>query len=418
MSRITIGLPLTDQVPSSFLINLVNRLMEWGRGETGIDIVMDTTHPLDMARCQIAQKAIANGSDYLFFVDSDVLIEPKYLETLLAHDKDIVCGLYSFKTPPYSPLLKRRVADTLYLTSYEFEEGLQETDGTGLGCALIKTSIFKNLPYPWFKSTWVFEEGAWRILSEDLYFCQIAQANGYKIWVDTRLKCQHIGGGIHPEMYKPFQDDIRNLHHEQEKLLDELEEYTGISKWNSWPKISNGVALAAADWKKMGHDMYRDSKNYIYDLMVWHMSNRRGFDYRLVETVKEMNVKTILDFGSGIGQNAIMLAEAGFDVSMMDIPGYTADFAQFRAKKRGLNIPFYPAYVGEYLEQKFDVILCFDVFEHLKDEEFEDVINRLMRMKAPGGQVLISASFGNTNSHPMHYELTPKKKELIDKLCA
>ena len=137
----------------------------------------------------------------------------------------------------------------------------------------------------------------------------------------------------------------------------------------------------------------------------------------LIKTIKDKhpNAKKILDYGSGCGQNAIMLAKEGYDVAMADFNGYTSDFAKFRAKKRGLDIKYYD--IEKPIDDKFDIILAFDVLEHVPDDQFKDTINRLKYLRHNGGKILTTVSFGSQNgSHPMHFESSKEKIDLIRQL--
>jgi hypothetical protein len=63
--------------------------------------------------------------------------------------------------------------------------------GGGMGCALIKTDVFRRLKYPWYD--WVNYADAHRgMLSEDLYFCEHCKNNGIPIYTDTRAGCGHL----------------------------------------------------------------------------------------------------------------------------------------------------------------------------------------------------------------------------------
>jgi 2-polyprenyl-3-methyl-5-hydroxy-6-metoxy-1,4-benzoquinol methylase len=48
--------------------------------------------------------------------------------------------------------------------------------------------------------------------------------------------------------------------------------------------------------------------------------------------------KNILDFGGGVGLNAIPLARAGFDVTLADLDSVTLDFGAFRAKRHDVAL--------------------------------------------------------------------------------
>ena len=46
---------------------------------------------------------------------------------------------------------------------------------------LIRTSVFNHIPKPWFE----FKP------TEDFYFCDKARYSGYKVFMDTRVRCNH-----------------------------------------------------------------------------------------------------------------------------------------------------------------------------------------------------------------------------------
>ena len=61
--------------------------------------------------------------------------------------------------------------------------------GGGMGCALIKTDMFRRIKYPWYD--WVNYKSR-GMLSEDLYFCEQCKAKGIPIFTDTRVNCGHM----------------------------------------------------------------------------------------------------------------------------------------------------------------------------------------------------------------------------------
>jgi len=51
--------------------------------------------------------------------------------------------------------------------------------------------VFEQMPYPWFEYG-QNRAGQWTV-TEDVPFCQKAQALGYPIAVDPAVKCGHVG---------------------------------------------------------------------------------------------------------------------------------------------------------------------------------------------------------------------------------
>lgn len=149
---------------------------------------------------------------------------------------------------------------------------------------------------------------------------------------------------------------------------------------------------------------YRETENYIFELACWHRSPQRKQLTRMaVEVCKYNELHTILDFGCGIGQDGISLAEAGFKVTLSDLPGKTFDFAKWRAEKRGLNISFVNSCE---LEEEYDAILCFDVLEHLWEPK--QTVEYLHEHLRDDGILLVTVNFKHSEIHPMHLESNEK----------
>jgi glycosyltransferase involved in cell wall biosynthesis len=165
------------------------------------------------ARNQIAHSAVENKCDYLFFIDSDVVIPPDALKRLVAHNKDIVSGMYFHKQAPFYPVAYMREVDAmrnetgLYNGIAEYpKDTLIEVDAIGMGCCLIKTDVFKNFiadtkhtmdngEEKTYTECYAFEPLPPPVgmiaMGEDMAFCKRCQDKGYKIYLDTGLQCKH-----------------------------------------------------------------------------------------------------------------------------------------------------------------------------------------------------------------------------------
>lgn len=423
--RVCIGIPMSEYVHRSFFQSMLFRMEEWAQI---FDIVpaIEFIIPVDEARNRIVKAAMSNECDYIFFVDSDVIIQPEQLEKLISWNKDAITGVYYMRVLPYYSLIRKKTADKLY-TPIEPEPNstrLIKIDGAGFGCFLVKTSVFKKIEYPWFQFKYYQREGVWGHLGEDLYFCEQLQNANIEIYCDPTVKCTHVGTDVTVDMANKYRDLRSSIKDEIQRAKEELSEFTGLSIeqvsercFISTELVANQYRRDIIETNKDPKIFYKENKDYIFDLINWHVQQRRIFDTNIIDEIRNKypSAKKILDFGSGCGQNSIMLAEAGYDVYMADYEGYTSDFAKFRAKKRGLNIKFYNIEIP--INDKFDIILAFDVLEHVPDNEFEKTICLLKSLKQDNGKILSTVSFGNQGGlHPMHYESSPEKIELIKQL--
>lgn len=60
-----------------------------------------------------------------------------------------------------------------------------------MGCALIRTDVFRKTEYPWYD--WVnYADQNQGMLSEDLYFCEKCKQAGIPVYTDARAGCGHV----------------------------------------------------------------------------------------------------------------------------------------------------------------------------------------------------------------------------------
>lgn len=156
-------------------------LMDW---EFGTDIVR--------ARNALVERLLASDSQWLLFLDDDHVFPNDLLGDLLAHEQPIVGSLYLRRQTPFAPLaFSERTADGLYQTidlSALPGEGLLKVQAIGTSGLLVRREVFEAIESPWF------EYGAterWDA-SEDIIFCEKAQAAGFPVYVDLGSRLGHM----------------------------------------------------------------------------------------------------------------------------------------------------------------------------------------------------------------------------------
>ena len=114
--------------------------------------------------------------------------------------------------------------------------------------------------------------------------------------------------------------------------------------------------------------------------------------YYLANKWKEKDYKTILDLGTGLGRHAIFFAEAGFDVSAMDISEYGIEHLKSWAASKNLNVN---AVVGDmlflpYENKSFDCVFACHVISHTDTAGLYKIISEIERVLKPGGEVFLT----------------------------
>ena len=112
------------------------------------------------------------------------------------------------------------------------------------------------------------------------------------------------------------------------------------------------------------------------------------------EFFEEIRGKTVIDFGCGVGDEAIeMLHRGAARLIGLDVRQKFLNEAREKAAAAGLS---HRALFAKAADEPADVILSLDAFEHYDDPAA--VLNTMARCLKPGGKVVIS--FGTTWYHP------------------
>lgn len=185
----------------------------WYLDKGGHDVQFEYVRGYDVAtaRNNIAQLSLNRKVDYVLMVDNDVVLPEDALVNLLEGNHPVVLGYYAHRMKDnvyrgQTCVCKCENENGEVFIGYPFEalytgEELKalrdagqtkvEINGGGMGCALIRTDLFRRITYPWF--AWVnYNDKDKNVLSEDLYFCEQLHCGAVPIYTDTRVACAHI----------------------------------------------------------------------------------------------------------------------------------------------------------------------------------------------------------------------------------
>lgn len=192
----------TELVTTAWSLNMMRVAREY----PWMPIVPIAGRPFDHARDDAGWMCLNNEFEYLFFIDSDVLLPPGGLHRLLSHKKPVVSGVYHRRSTPHGiPVLMRFAPGTPHLqwVVHYPRDRLFPVDVAGAGCLLIHRSVLEKLP-------WVDERRGhrwfdWRVnmaailppgeaLSEDYVFNMHCKKHlGIPVLVDPSVQSGHLG---------------------------------------------------------------------------------------------------------------------------------------------------------------------------------------------------------------------------------
>ena len=161
-------------------------------------VVAEQGYTIAENRSYCVVQAIKNQSDYLLFVDDDMVFPKDTLERLLADNKDIVGVLSYSRMLPLSPTVGLMDENGQYMHPDKYPawklkipQELFKAYFVGTGVMLINMSVFSRIPRPYF----MFETNSDGKVTtgEDGYFCNKAREHGIDIWCDPTIPIKHLG---------------------------------------------------------------------------------------------------------------------------------------------------------------------------------------------------------------------------------
>jgi SAM-dependent methyltransferase len=196
----------------------------------------------------------------------------------------------------------------------------------------------------------------------------------------------------------------------RQELVLELSEYFGRSAADMEQQLAGATETFTAEWKQHVPDpkderavtrFYNESKTELFDLAQWHTHDPIHYRALYCADIASGNEgRKYLDYGAGIGSDALVFAAAGFEVTLADVADPLLAFARWRCERRGITVQTIDLKRRQPPAQTFDAAVCFDVLEHVhRPLRTLDQINRSMR---PGGLLFVHAPFGEDPDRPMH----------------
>lgn len=168
--------------------------------------VINAESSLNMVNREYAvREARRQDCTHVLFLDSDMVFPSETLLRLLHADRDIVGALYARRVHPYKTLG--------YLLDAEHGD-IAEAGEMGLGCILIRLSVFENMRAPYFRCPAVESTedvsaelagfdlsgiSAGETIDDSIWFSKAARRAGFKLWVDVPLTLEvgHTGFSTH-----------------------------------------------------------------------------------------------------------------------------------------------------------------------------------------------------------------------------
>ena len=421
----------------SFALECVRRSIIVDRGVVNGDALVSRSRSI------VASAFLRSEADVLLTIDSDIWFKAadaiKLCEDALEYD--FIAGLYLTRG------LKKQSALLLPLdTSVVFQDDSKPVEvryiSTGFMAVsrkgMEKTLEHSQLPHchkgmshmgqdtsfwPLYMPFCIPDAGPEEnlYLSEDWALCQRAKDAGFKMWLDPSIRLGHVGQEMYtmedllrnpkpePRPIKLIQkegqlvayiSDMGEKHPLIQSLPADIAKYFKLTSEEVSTVMEVGATQMANLWRGKPESQselefyQRDDVGtaYITDLAQFQMK----MGGLLTSQFKDIKDQYVLDFGSGIGTHALILASQGCTVECVEVNQIMREFTEWRAAKHGLKVKFV-----DRPRTGYDVALCYHVLEHVPNpQETADLIINSLR---PEGRIFTESDFEDDGAHPMHH---------------
>ncbi|MFH1364086.1 MAG: methyltransferase domain-containing protein, partial [Candidatus Aenigmatarchaeota archaeon] len=321
----------------------------------------------------------------------------------------IIGALYFQRAGIHHPVIMRKGVDGKYywIKKEEIESKMQEVDVTGGGCILINMKIFDRVVSPWFEPE--FSMGT------DVQICSKTKEQGFTVWCDTSVEIGHVkqirevitsknigeGEKTTQRIVGKMSDDWAIVSAKNLYNMD-VEEYLKMT-----PQEINDLAGKYQELQRKHIGYYDDKDEYYKNLgkeqvarQYWFHNHPDSADPILFKSILNlMNGQKMkgLDFGCGSAPLGFELLKYGHDMDFVDIEGTPAyEFTKWRVKKRNLK-------AGWKINGSYDVILLFDIIEHLED--WKSHLDNIISSMKNGGHIVTNYFVNTDRLNPEHISM-------------
>lgn len=283
---VLIALPTNRNVETDTLKSIYDQVLPPG---VKTELQFFYGYQIDQIRNLIAEWG--KRYDYLFCVDSDIVLPKDALAKLIAADKDVVSGLYIQRKPGQHILEIYEDNGRGGTQNAKWEalkgRGLVEIAGCGFGCVLVKGNVLRTMPYPHFVYKSALDHAY--TFSEDVYFCLEARKHGFKIWADTSLLCEHIHAmrmivdnnpvtdapvstSFQPQYLSVTKDQVLQRYAEIQSGVDLPPEHKGYLQMLATihkiqPKVIYDIGSSVLHWTRFAQQMWPNAKIITFEAM-------------------------------------------------------------------------------------------------------------------------------------------------------
>ena len=229
MKKILVGTPAHDGRVEVYYVNSLIQTIRY------MESKLYEVHPIFMSYDSLVQRArndlikiaVEQDYDYLFFIDSDMIWEPQWVDELINTPVDVISGTARKKTDNELSFAIKIKKDFENAKRLPTNPDVMEVTGTGMAFTKITKKAFTDIwnISPKYKNgeregRMVFDIGIdndGELYSEDTSFCNKWKSLGGTTWVNISMTCGHIGSKVFTGNFKQFFEQYVKDHGKNKK---------------------------------------------------------------------------------------------------------------------------------------------------------------------------------------------------------
>ena len=188
--------------------------------------------------------------------------------------------------------------------------------------------------------------------------------------------------------------------------IEEICIFTGEPKAEAKRRFYN-YELTKEEWTKANpktdleiRQFFAKTDAYIYACLRWMATDPAKYRSlsKLLKFCQKQNIHSVLDYGAGVGEYCILLAQHGIDVTYLEVYGEIWRFSESRFKRRNLPIKMLKSEIDPL--ENYDLIVCTEVLHLVKDPP--SVVKKLCNALNPNGYLCLTYSFKQKPGFPQN----------------
>ena len=192
--KLMVAVPTTDYVHAEFVKCLVQLMVRLTGTAIDAEVRIRAGTSVHIGREYLAEAAVTEGFTHILWLDSDMTFGPDIFDDLLFCGKEMVCGAFVSRRPPYSPCVYSSIEEGNIQRVTEFGTQPFRVAGCGFAAVLTDVKLIKAV-HDRFGTCFGMTD---MYYSEDLAFCKRVNELGREIWCEPTVRPGHIA---HTEVF-------------------------------------------------------------------------------------------------------------------------------------------------------------------------------------------------------------------------